>query len=95
MSAYAIFEMKTLHDAQLMDQYRAKARPTLVAHGAKPLVLRGEQKVLEGDAIDCVVVLEFESYEKALTWYNSPEYQECKKLREKAADINTVIVKGI
>ncbi|MCY4425447.1 MAG: DUF1330 domain-containing protein [Halieaceae bacterium] len=94
MKAYVIFRLKAVYDAEKLQQYRELARPCMIAYKARPIVLRGQQECLEGEEVLATVVLEFESYETALAWYNSPEYQECKKFREDAADIDTVIVEG-
>ena len=41
------------------------------------------------------VVIEFESYEKALECWRSPEYQKAVKLRQAASDSEIVIVEGV
>jgi uncharacterized protein (DUF1330 family) len=40
-------------------------------------------------------VLEFEDLEAVKRWYDSPEYQEAKKLREGAANLRMVAVQGV
>ena len=42
-----------------------------------------------------LVVLEFEDLEAAKRFYESEEYQEVKKLRAGAADLNMVAVEGV
>ena len=52
--------------------------------------------MLEGDWNPTrLVVLEFEDLEAAKRFYDSPEYQAAKKLREGAANLNMVAVEGI
>jgi uncharacterized protein (DUF1330 family) len=41
------------------------------------------------------VLLEFPDLEAAKRFYESPEYQEAKRLREGAADFNIVAVEGV
>ena len=41
-----------------------------------------------------LVVLEFESMERAKAWYNSPEYADLKKLRQSAANTNAIFANG-
>ena len=94
MPAYAIFTLHKLYDADKMSAYRRHAKHSLDKYGAIPRVVRGKQTVLEGDDGIAMVMLEFESYDKAMAWYHSPEYQESKKIREGAGDITTVIVEG-
>jgi uncharacterized protein (DUF1330 family) len=41
------------------------------------------------------VILEFPDLEAARRWYDSPEYEEPKRLREGAADLKMVAVQGL
>ena len=42
-----------------------------------------------------LVVIEFESMEKAREWYNSPEYSAIKRLRHNSAESSLVMVDGV
>lgn len=95
MKGYAIFTLHSLHDAQAMSDYRKHALASMKKYGARVRVARGRQEVLEGGPNLASVVIEFDSFEQALTWYRSAEYQESKALRENAADISAVIVEGL
>jgi uncharacterized protein (DUF1330 family) len=68
-----------------------------VAAGGGRFVARGgELAVLEGDWHPRrLVVLEFENLEAAKRWYESPGYQEVKKLRDGAANLRMVAVEGV
>ena len=61
---------------------------------AKFLVRGGRYDAVEGPARERHVVIEFESYEKALECYHSPEYQAAAKLRQAYADSEVLIVEG-
>jgi uncharacterized protein (DUF1330 family) len=74
MPAYIVVNA-TITDPALLDEYVAAAGATLGNHQVKPLVVTNEAEVLEGDAGERVVVLEFPSRDAALAWYRSPEYQ--------------------
>lgn len=63
-------------------------------YGAKFLVRSGRHTDPEGPVGTRHVVLEFESYEKALECYRSPEYQEALKIRLAASEAKFVIVEG-
>jgi uncharacterized protein (DUF1330 family) len=53
-------------------------------------------EVLEGSADNRrVVLVEFPSMEAARAFYNSPEYQQAKAIREPASAAQFVIVQGI
>jgi len=61
----------------------------------RPLVRGGQYLAPEGDAKSRHVILEFESFDKAVDCYNSPGYQEAVKHRLAASDSEIVIVEGI
>ena len=55
-----------------------------------------ELAVLEGDWDPArLVVLEFPDLEAAKRWYDSPQYQDAKRLREGAANLRMVAVQGL
>jgi uncharacterized protein (DUF1330 family) len=62
--------------------------------GARYLVRGGRQEIPEGAARSRTVVLEFPSYDAALACYRSPGYQAAKKLRDRKADFDLVVVEG-
>jgi uncharacterized protein (DUF1330 family) len=95
MPAYLIVETD-IHDAEQYEKYKA-ASPAAVASGGGRFIARGgELAVLEGDwAPKRLVVLEFPDLEAAKRFYDSPEYQEAKKLREGAATLRMVAVEGV
>jgi uncharacterized protein (DUF1330 family) len=95
MPAYVIVETD-IHDPEQYEQYKA-ASPAAVAGGGGRFVVRGgELAVLEGDwEPKRLVVLEFEDLAAVKRWYDSPEYQEAKKLRDGAANLRMVAVQGV
>jgi len=62
--------------------------------GSRFLVRGGAHEVVEGRVRRRTVVLEFPSYEAALACYRGPEYQAAKRLRDRKADVDLVIVEG-
>ena len=90
MPAYLIVETDVT-DPEQYEQYKAASPGAVAAGGGRFLVRGGELAVLEGDwAPKRLVVVEFEDLEAAKRWYESPEYQEAKQLREGAANLNMV-----
>jgi uncharacterized protein (DUF1330 family) len=78
------------------EEYRRLAGPTLAAYGGRFLVRGGATETLEGEwQPRRLIVLEFESVERARQWYHSPEYQEAKAVRERTAQSNLVIAEGL
>jgi uncharacterized protein (DUF1330 family) len=49
---------------------------------------------MEGRQRSRTVVMEFPSYEAALTCYRSPEYQAAKALRQGKADADLVVIEA-
>ena len=95
MSAYVIIETD-IHDAEQYERYK-EASPAAVASGGGRFVARGgELAVLEGEWQPTrLVILEFPDLETAERWYASENYQEAKKLRDGAAQLNMVAVEGL
>ena len=95
MPAYVIVETD-IHDPEQYDRYKAASPGAVAAGGGRFVVRGGELAVLEGDWHPSrLVVVEFESLEAAKRWYESPGYQEVKKLRDGAANLRMVAVEGV
>jgi uncharacterized protein (DUF1330 family) len=95
MPAYVIVETD-IHDPEQYERYKAASPGAVAAGGGRFVVRGGELAVLEGDwAPSRLVVLEFEDLEAAKRWYDSPEYQDAKRLRESAAHLRMVAVQGV
>ena len=95
MPAYLIVETD-ITDPEQYEQYKAASPGAVAAGGGRFVVRGGETAVLEGDWQPTrVVVVEFPDLEAAKRFYDSPEYQAAKKLREGAATLNMVAVQGL
>jgi uncharacterized protein (DUF1330 family) len=94
MPAYVIAETD-LQDPEAYERYKAAAPATIAKYGGRYVARGGEVAVLEGDwHPPRLVILEFEDLAAAQRWYDSPEYQEIKQLREGAATMRLVAVEG-
>jgi uncharacterized protein (DUF1330 family) len=93
--AYIVVETD-IHDAEQYEHYKQAAPAAVAAAGGRYLVRGGELAVLEGDWQPTrLVLLEFPDLEAAKRFYDSPEYQEAKRLREGAARMNMVAVESL
>lgn len=63
-------------------------------YGAKFLVRGGPFTLKHGKARARHVVIEFESYEKALACYDSPEYKVAAAVRNKNSDGDVIVIEG-
>ena len=95
MPAYVIVETD-IHDPEQYEQYKAASPDAVAAGGGRFVARGGELAVLEGQwSPTRLVILEFEDLEAAKRWYDSPGYQEARRLREGAASLNMVAVEGV
>jgi uncharacterized protein (DUF1330 family) len=95
MSAYLVFTKEKTLDAAELAVYQQKLFPTLATRGLKTLVAYGPHEVLEGPAVEGLVIVEFPSVEAAKGWYDSPEYREAREHRFKGAEFRCVLVQGV
>jgi uncharacterized protein (DUF1330 family) len=82
-------------DPEGYEEYKEKAQVLLAQHGARYLARGGEATPVEGDWLPRFVVVEFSSYEAALTFYHSPEYQEVAAIRKRCSNSAVAIVEGL
>ena len=95
MSAYVIVDIEVL-DPGRYEEYKKLAQSSLALYGGKYLARGGGTEPLEGSwAPNRLVVLEFESAERAKQWYNSPEYGLARAARRDAARFNMLLVEGL
>ena len=95
MSAYVIVDI-TVTDPERCEDYKKLAPPAIAAYGGKYVVRGGKSEKLEGNwEPNRIVILEFESTEKAKEFINSPEYREARALRHETASSNMIVVEGL
>ena len=95
MSAYVIVDI-TVTDPERYEDYKKLAPPAIAAYGGKYVVRGGKSEKLEGNwEPNRIVILQFESTEKAKEFINSPEYREARALRHESASSNLIVVEGL
>jgi uncharacterized protein (DUF1330 family) len=95
MPAYLIVETD-IQDPEQYEQYKAASPGAVAAGGGRFVARGGELAVLEGDWNPTrLVVLEFDDLDAIKRFYDSPEYQAAKALREGAATLRMVAVQGL
>ncbi|PYK64380.1 MAG: DUF1330 domain-containing protein [Verrucomicrobia bacterium] len=95
MSAYVIVEIDII-DSVGYDEYKKLAGATVEKYGGKYIVRGGRAETLEGDwNPKRIVVLEFESMQRAKDWLNCDEYREPRKMRHRTAKTNMIVVEGV
>jgi len=94
MSYYFLAHIK-IHDKGEYQKYLNRADEVFARYKGTYLVVDSHPEVLEGEwDYDRAVVIQFESREDFMEWYHSEDYQEILKFRLKAADCDTILVKG-
>jgi uncharacterized protein (DUF1330 family) len=95
VAAYVISEVEVL-DPAFIEQYRSLAQATIDKYSGRYVVRGGAVEPVEGDwAPKHIVIVEFPTMERARTWYQSPEYAEALKVRQKALNRRLIFVEGV
>ena len=82
-------------DFEKYSTYASGVPQTVAAYGGQYLVRGVSGEVLEGSwDPKRLVVIEFESMERAKAWYDSPEYAVLKKIRQSASVGNLIFAGG-
>lgn len=93
--AFFIFDAKVT-DKEVLAPYLAKAEATFKAFGGKMLIQGGALEVYEGSAPQgIIVILQFDSMQKAKDWYESVDYQAILPYRLAGAQTNGWLVEGL
>jgi uncharacterized protein (DUF1330 family) len=74
--------------------YLAAARSAFEKFGAKFVVRGGPFELMEGEARERNVVVEFADRETAMACYTSAEYQKAKAIRQQIAEADFIIADG-
>jgi uncharacterized protein (DUF1330 family) len=94
MAGYVIADVNVL-DPVKYEEYRKLVMPTLANYGGEFVVRGGEHETLEGAwQPGRLVILRFESVERAKAWWSSAEYDGPKALRQSASEGSLVVVEG-
>jgi uncharacterized protein (DUF1330 family) len=94
MPAYVIVDVK-ITDPKSYEAYKQMTPGSLAPFGGRFVVRGGATQVLEGSwQPNRLVVLEFDSVERAREWWASEEYKDAKALRQRSAHTNMVVVEG-
>ncbi len=95
MPGYVIADVDII-DSEIFAQYRSQDGSSIDKYGGKFIVLGGPVEKVEGDwEPKRLVILEFESVQRAREWYHSQEYSGPIKLRHQSARTNLIFVEGV
>ena len=95
MTAYVIVDIE-VHDPIGYEEYKKLSPAAVALYGGKYIARGGKTETLEGDwSPSRLVILQFESSERAKAWLNSPEYSEVKKMRHATTRSNMIVTEGL
>jgi uncharacterized protein (DUF1330 family) len=95
MCAYVIVEIDIVDPAGY-EEYKQLASATVEKYGGKYIIRGGAAETLEGDwNPKRIVVLQFDSIQRAKEWLDSEEYREPRKMRHRTARTRMVVVEGV
>jgi uncharacterized protein (DUF1330 family) len=95
MSAYLISTIE-ISDAAGYEEYKKLVPPALAKYGGRFVVRGGDIEYKEGDwRPKRVVVVEFESMDKARAFYDSTEYTLAKQIRLRTSTGSVLFVAGL
>jgi uncharacterized protein (DUF1330 family) len=95
MSAYVIVNVR-ITDPAAYAEYVKYTPGSIAEFGGRFVVRGGRAEKLEGDyEPHRVIVLEFDSLERAKEWWASEGYRGPKAIRQRAASTDMIVVEGL
>ncbi|MBZ5696966.1 MAG: DUF1330 domain-containing protein [Acidobacteriia bacterium] len=93
--AYTITFYRSISDPAALAEYAKLAGPAIQAAGGRFLARGGTAKTYEAGMNQRVVVIEFDSVEKAVACYESARYQAAARLVKGTVERDVRIVEGV
>ena len=93
--AYWVNTYRSISNQAAFDEYAKLAAPAIEASGGKYLIRGTAAKVFESGLLQRVVVIEFESLDKAVAAHDSEAYQAALQALANGADRDVRIVEGL
>lgn len=92
---YWVVAYRSVSDESVLKEYGKLAVPAIEAGGGKAVIRNPHAEPREAGLNQRVVVMEFESVDKAIATYNSAAYQAALKVLGSAAERDFRIVEGV
>jgi uncharacterized protein (DUF1330 family) len=93
--AYWVATYRSISNPDALAEYAKLAGPAITAGGGRFLARNNAAKAYEAGSTQRVVVIEFDSVEKAVAAHDSPGYQAALKALGRGADRDIRIVEGL
>jgi uncharacterized protein (DUF1330 family) len=93
---YWVVAYRSVPDESVLKEYGKLAIPAIEAGGGKALIRTADAiEPREAGLKQRIVVMEFESFERAIATYNSPAYQAALKALGSGVERDLRIVEGV
>lgn len=93
--AYWVATYRSISDPEALAGYAKLAGPAIAAAGGRFLARGTAAKAYEAGIVQRVVIVEFDSVEKAVAAHDSAGYQAALRVLGKGADRDLRIVEGV
>jgi uncharacterized protein (DUF1330 family) len=95
MAAYVVGEIEVT-DPATYEEYRKQVPAVVTKYGGRFIVRGGPVHHLEGQwQPKRVVVVEFDSVERAKAFSDAPEYAQAKAIRHRTSNSSVIVVEGV
>ena len=94
MAAYLIAE-QVVHDAAKFERYKNAVAPIIARFGGEYLT-KGETRILAGAVWkpERTIIIRFPDMAALEGWWNAPDYQPLKPLRDESATVMALALEG-
>ncbi|MEK9691163.1 MAG: DUF1330 domain-containing protein [Pelagibacteraceae bacterium] len=94
-AGYVIAQLKVTN-SENYKEYVSKVTEVVKKFDGEYLVRNGKFQCFDGEQhFPRIVVIKFPTYERALEWYNSKEYEPVKQLRLDNSEGTNIIIEGL
>ena len=94
MKGYVVCVYKNITNEEKLKEYAVKARAAVERFNGKFLIRGGKSTLKEGERSPRTVVIEFPSYNEAIAFYQSKEYQDAHSILKDHVERQFQIVEG-
>jgi uncharacterized protein (DUF1330 family) len=93
--AYLVTTYRSISNQDTLAEYAKLAGPAMIAAGGRFLARGNAAKAYEKGIVQRVILIEFDSVEKAIAAFEGPGYQAARKVLGNAAERDIRIVEAL
>ena len=92
--AYLIARIR-VHDKEGFETFKQMSTPLISEYGGRLLACHPEEETLKGNQEGLVLLLELDSMDEERQFYFLDGYTAAKLVREKASEVDLILVEGV